>query len=226
MRTLTKLFVLLSMPALAAAAPGLSAVLQRMDAAARSFRNLSAQVTWVTFTAIVKDKSVETGSILVNKPKPHSAEFLIEFTEPSPKKISFRKRQFRIYYPKLNTVQIYDLGKQGKLIDQFLVLGFGTSGKELTDNYQVQVAGEETINGQKATKLELIPKSKSAREQVNKVELWIAESGGYPLQQKVFQPSGDYREATYSDIKLNLALQPDALSLHLPAGVTTEYPGR
>lgn len=197
-----------------------------MDTAARSFRNLTAKVSWITYTAIVKDKSVETGSIVVSRPKPRSVECLIEFTQPDPKKVLFQKRQARIYYPKLNTVQVYDFGKQGKLVDQFLVLGFGTSGKELTNSYNVRVVDEETIGGEKTTKLELTPKSKEAREQINKVELWIVQSGGYPLQQKVFQPSGDFREATYSDIRLNVALPADAFSLRLPAGVTTEYPGR
>ena len=34
-------------------------------------------------------------------------------------------------YPKLKTVQEIDLGKRTDLIDQFLLVGFGTSGQEL-----------------------------------------------------------------------------------------------
>ncbi|MCX6624436.1 MAG: outer membrane lipoprotein-sorting protein [Acidobacteria bacterium] len=224
MRFLANLLVLLAVPA--AAAPGLDAVLDQMDTAARSFRNLSATVHWVDFTAIVNDTSAQSGSLLVRLAKPRAVEILIDITQPDPKKVAFQNRQARIFYPKLNTVQVYDLGKQSKLVDQFLLLGFGTPGKELAKNYTVRVIGEEVIDGQTTAKLELIPKSEQVREQFNKVELWITESGGYPLQQKAYQPSGNYRQATYSDIKLNVALPPEAFKLRLPAGVTTEHPGR
>ena len=33
----------------------------------------------------------------------------------------------QIYYPKSNTVEEYDLGKERAMIDQFLLLGFGSS---------------------------------------------------------------------------------------------------
>ncbi|MGH9631504.1 MAG: LolA family protein, partial [Bryobacteraceae bacterium] len=93
-------------------------------------------------------------------------------------------------------------------------------------HYNIKLTGEEAINGQKAFKLELIPKSAQRLERLKKLELWIAESGTHPIQQKFTQPSGDYTLITYSNVKLNPALSEEAIELKLPKGVKREYPQR
>ena len=45
------------------------------------------------------------------------------------------------------------------------------------------------------------------------------DSGAYPVQQKLIQPSGDYYLFTYSGVKLNPQLTDEALKLKLPKGV-------
>ena len=119
------------------------------------------------------------------------------------------------------------MDKHGEQLDKFLMIGFGTSGTELAKDYDVSVLGTENIKGQAAIHLQLIPKAAEARQYVQKLELWIPEQGDpYPLREKIFEPSGDYRLVTYSDLKINPPLQPDALQLKLPPGVKTEYPGQ
>ena len=87
--------------------------------------------------------------------------------------------------------------------------------------------GTENLHGQPAIHLQLIPKAAEARQYVQKLELWIPEQGDpYPLREKIFEPSRDYRLVTYSGLKINPPLQPDALNLKLPPGVKTEYPGQ
>jgi len=51
----------------------------------------------------------------------------------------------------------------------------------------------------------------------------VAENG-YPIQQKFYQPAGDYMVFTYSGIKINPDLADSALKLHLPKNVKREYP--
>jgi outer membrane lipoprotein-sorting protein len=148
---------------------------------------------------------------------------LIDFSDPDPRTVSFAERRVEIFYPKIKTVQVYDLGKYRNLIDQFLLLGFGSSGSELKKNYDMKVSGEEKAGGETTTRLELVPKSASAREHLTKVELWIS-SAGYPLRQKFHRPSGDYALATYSDLKINTNLSDDTLKLKLPSGVKRQYP--
>ena len=120
----------------------------------------------------------------------------------------------------------YDLGKHKSLVEQFLLLGFGGTGKELQKNYAVKYLGEETVDGQKASRIELIPKSAQVKESYNKLELWISSPGGYPVKQKLFQPSGNYSSVTYSDVKWNPELAPDQLALKLPPQVKRIFPGK
>ncbi len=121
------------------------------------------------------------------------------------------------------TVQVYDLGKYRDLVDQFLLLGFGTSTLELRKNYSVRFIGDDKVAGERTARLELTPKSNAAREHLSKVELWISDAG-YPLQQKFYRPSGDNTLTIYSELKINSNLTEDSLKLRLPSGVKREYP--
>ncbi len=127
-------------------------------------------------------------------------------------------------------MQIVDLGKHGEKLDQFIMIGFGTSGTELAKDYSMKLLGNETVKGQQAVpaiRVELIPRIAEARQYVTKIELWIPPAGDpYPVQEKISQPSGDYRVVNYTDLKINPPLSADALQLKLPAWVKTEYPGR
>jgi len=215
---------------LAAVTAGLNAqdaapVLARLDASAGSFQGAAAQIRRITHTAVLNENSEETGSMMMLRPKMKEVKLLIEFVKPDRKLILFREKKAEIYYPAINTLQIYDLGKQSSLVDQFLLLGFGTPGKELEKSYQVKYLGAETVEGQKTDHIELTPKSAKVREHLKKAELWISQSG-YPLQQRYQENSGNHTTITYSQLKINPALSQAELALSLPKDVKREYPNR
>ncbi|HYP08916.1 MAG TPA: hypothetical protein VER03_21980 [Bryobacteraceae bacterium] len=169
---------------------------------------------------MIDDKSTEVGQIALKKAGTRDLQVLINFTKPDARVVAFRGRKAEIMYPKLKTVQEIDLGKRTELVDQFLLVGFGTSGQELQSNYSVTYGGEETIAGQKAHKLLLTPR----REKLQAMELWIADAGGYPVQQKYVQPSGDYHLFTYQDVKVNPQLGEEAFKMVVPKGYKREFP--
>ena len=197
-------------------------VLGQMDQSAAKFTGLTADLTKVTYTKVIDEKSTESGPIMLKKQGPKDLQVLIDFTKPDAKTVAFRGRKAEVFYPKLKTVQEYDLGKQKGMMDQFLLVGFGTTGRDLKANYAIKYIGDETISGQRAHKLELTPNSAQIKDKLQKLELWMVESGAYPLQQKFIQPSGDYYLFTYSGVKLNPQLTDDSLKLKLPKGVKRE----
>ena len=200
----------------------LSAVLARMDQGAAGFHGMSADLTMVTHTAILDDNTTENGSIKMSKSK-SGTEALIDFTsETNRRTIAFLDKTIQLYFPKLNLVQIYKLGRKANLLDQYLLLGFGTSGKDLTKGYEVQFAGTEQVNGQDTSKLVLTPKTAGVKEQLSKVEIWLPEKSGYPVQQKFYNPSGNFRLATYTNFQLNPPL--GAIKLNVPPNAKIEYP--
>lgn len=204
-------------------------VLQRLDQAATRFQAMTAQVTYLTHTEVLNEDATESGDVVMKKAAAGEVLGLINFTGPDRRSVTFEKRSVQIFYPKINTLQIYDLQKHGEQLDKFLMIGFGTSGIELAKDYSMTVAGTESLKGLpgQTLHLELIPKSGEARQYVKKLELWIPEHGEpYPLREKITEPSGNSRTITYSDLKINPPLSPDALKLKLPPGVKKEYPGR
>jgi outer membrane lipoprotein-sorting protein len=203
-------------------ADDLQAALSRMDSAAAEFHGMAADMTMVVHTAILDDNTTENGNVKMQKGK-HGTEALIEFTGTKDQRsVGFMDKTVQIYFPKLNLVNIYKVGKKANLLDQYLLLGFGTSGKDLTKGYEIQVGGTEQVNGGPATRLVLTPKDAAMKEQINKAEIWLPTGSGYPVQQKFSFPSGNYRLVTYSNFKLNPAL--GSLKLQTPKGAKVEYP--
>ncbi|HEX5034417.1 MAG TPA: outer membrane lipoprotein carrier protein LolA [bacterium] len=207
-----------------AAAQSASAALARLDSASAGFKAATAHIERITHTAIINESLTELGSLRLLRNK-GAVQLYLEITKPDAKTYAFRERKAEVYFPKIQTVQEYDVGKQKGLVEQFILLGFGTSGKELAKSYEVKYIAEESIGAQKASRLELSPKSAKTREYFTKVELWINPEGR-TLRQRFYQPSGDTTTVTYSNLVWNPPLTPAELSLKLPAGVKREYPQR
>jgi outer membrane lipoprotein-sorting protein len=131
----------------------------------------------------------------------------------------------RVYYPKINTVQVFEVSKSADPV-KFVLIGFGISGTELARDYDVSVLPNDGAVPN-SVHLQLLPKLADAKQYVTKVELWIPEQGGpYPQREKITQPSNDYRLVMYSDLKINPVLKNDALQLKTAPGVITEHPGK
>ncbi|MCS7026622.1 MAG: hypothetical protein NZV14_17635 [Bryobacteraceae bacterium] len=185
---------------------------------------MKAKIRKLTYTAVIRDTTEELGEIAMRRGKNRDMEVRVDFSQPDAKTWAFRGRKAELFLPKINTVQEYDLGKHGRLLDQFLLLGFGSLSKDLEKSYIIKLLGEEILGGRKTSKLELIPRSSQARQHLAKVEIWIPTDSSYPVQQKFDQGSGDYTLVTYSEIKLEPFLPDSAVRLILPKGVRREYP--
>ena len=186
-----------------AAQPTLESVLGLMDKSAQDFRSLSADVEHVKYTDVVKDTSVETGHFHVRRDE----KMRIEFLKPDERTILRTGDQLYVYTPKINRVEEYDLGKNRQLVDQYVLLGFGTKVENIRKSYDIALKGEEELDQKKTVVLELTPKSETLRRQISKIQIWIDESSWLPLQQKFFETgSGDYFLFHYTNLMKNLKL--------------------
>lgn len=187
---------------------------------------MSAKIERIDYTAVFKDAARETGSIIMLKKKNGSVEMRIDFTQPDPKQVSYADKKVQSYLPKINTVQIVDVGKIDSFISQGILIGFGSTSKDLQKRYNMRLLGEETIEGKPCTRFELVPREDSPIMKVKKIEIWLANSDGYPLRQKLYQGAGDYNQATYSDLKINPAISENDVRLNLPKNVKKEFPSK
>jgi outer membrane lipoprotein-sorting protein len=201
-----------------ARAEALSDILGRMDRAAQEFKAVSAKLKRLSYTAVL-DESSEINGVMRLKRARNGIVGIVEFGEPEPRVFHFSGHEFQIYYPKANTVEIYDAEKYTKTMDQVLLLGFGTSGAELKRNYDIKAGGAEMVGSERATRIDLTPKSSELRKLLVKVELWIPEGQSNPVQAKFTEPSKNFELATYSDLQVNPALPDSVFELKLPPGV-------
>ena len=82
-----------------------------------------------------------------------------------------------MFYPQTNEAQEVDLGKNRGVVDQFMLLGFGSNSAELKSAYSVTLGGADSVNGEKATRILLVPKDPEILARVKKCELWISDKG-------------------------------------------------
>jgi outer membrane lipoprotein-sorting protein len=217
--------VLVCLPAYSAAL-SLNEVLAKLDQNAQGFRAMTAKIERLDYTAILKDTSKESGNIVLLRRKGSQVEMRIDIALPSNKNIGYAEKKVQIYLPKLNTVQIYDVGKYDSLISQGLLIGFGTSAQDLQKSYNLKILAEEQVGGKASTRVELTPKGSSPLLSLKKIEVWFGNQDGYPVQQKLFENSGDYKLATYTEMKINPAVKDQDVRLALPKNVKKEFPAK
>lgn len=219
MRTLLTVLCLWAGASVGLQGQSVDAVLSRMDKAAPAFHAMSAEVKMTTHTAIIDDTEVESGTFKMQRLKGQEVRAVLDFSgESDARQIGFLGKIVRIYYPKLKTYQDYDLGKNSDVLNQFLLLGFGSYGRDLAGSYEITSEGEEKLEGLDTTKLSLVPKNADVAKRLSKIEMWVPKDAAYPIQQRFTEPSGNYRIVTYSDIKLNSSMK-GKLELKLPSGV-------
>jgi outer membrane lipoprotein-sorting protein len=196
-------------------------VLAMMDKSAADFRSLTAALENTKYTDVVKDSSTETGHIFVRRDQ----KMRIEIQKPDPRTILRSGDSLFVYTPKIKRVEEYDLGKNRAMVDQYVLLGFGTKSQNMLKSYDVKLTGEEQLDGKKTFVLELTPKSDEVRRQITKIQMWIDESSWLPIQQKFFETgSSDYIQFHYSDVMKNLKINDSRFKQDWPKDVNRVKP--
>ncbi|MDP9170705.1 MAG: hypothetical protein M3N54_08820 [Acidobacteriota bacterium] len=208
------------------AADPLTDVYARIDKAAGKFTSMAADVKDDDYTSIVQDHDIRQGTIKLKRMK-NGTSMLIDFTGKSARSIALAGGVLRVYYPNTKQEQVWDVANKRSLIDEFLLLGFGATSAEIRKSYDVSYVGPESIAGQPATCIRLIPKSAEVLKQVKSADLWISDSAGLPVQQRFStSASGDYKLVTYSNMKPNPSLSEKDLQLKIPKDVQIQQMGK
>jgi outer membrane lipoprotein-sorting protein len=214
---LSVLLVVFSVPAAAPQSHGpytLEGVLNQLDSQAGHFQGLSANVERTKVTVVVNDRATSTGTILL-----HGDKMLLQMKPPDARTILRTGDSLFVYTPGLNRVEEYNLGKNRALVDEFMLLGFGTAGKQLQESYQVNLVGEPNLDDKKTVELELVPKSQAVKNQFSKIDIWLDPSTWVAEQQQFYESgSGDYSIVRYSNIVRNPRIPDSEFKPHWPKG--------
>jgi len=208
---------LAALPGRAATPPDqktLETVLQQINVAAANFHSTSADFEFDSVeTDPVPDKDVQKGTVYYQRTGASfqtAAHFKEDNGRPSPKIYTYSKGIFKLYEIGIN--QVTTFSKAGKF-ESYLMLGFGASGKDLADKFDIKYLGTEALNDGKASvkteKLEMVPKDADLRKTLPKVTIWVDPDRAISLKQVLELGSGSYKVNVYFNIKTNVALSPD-----------------
>jgi outer membrane lipoprotein-sorting protein len=199
-------------PAQTGAASERDAVLAKMNHSAAGFKSAQGDFEFETYTKLVDEKDRQQGHIYFRR-SDKGVDAAFNIVGKVPKQVVYKDGLIRIYEPRINQVTERDVSKNKSDVEAFLSLGFGARGDDLLRDYDVKMAGWETINATRTAKLELVPKNEKMRQTYAKIVLWVDPERDVLLQQQFFEPSGDYRLASYNNMKLNGNLSDDYFRL-------------
>ena len=190
----------------------LEAVLAKMDKASANFKSAQANFQWDQYQKVVDETDVQKGQVYFRR-NHNGIDAAFHITSPGAKSIVFKDGKLRMYEPKIDQITERDAGKNKADVEAFMSLGFGGRGHDLLKSYQVKMTGWETVDQVKTARLELVAISAKVQNMLSRVVLWVDPERDISIKQQFFEPSGDYRLAHYTDIKLNSKISDNVFTL-------------
>jgi outer membrane lipoprotein-sorting protein len=191
----------------------LERVLRKLDEAAANFRSTSADFEFDSVeTDPVFDKDVQKGTVYYER-KDGAFKMAAHIREVNrklvPKVYVYANGNFKLYEKLTN--QVTTLSKLSQY-ESWFMLGFGASGKDLAAKWEIKYLGQETLDGVKTEKMEMVAKDPAVRKNIRKVTMWVNPENGVSLKQLFDQGATTYRVSVYFNIKTNEPLPADAFT--------------
>ena len=200
--------------AYAAPQEDLNSVMRRLDAAAANFHSTSADFEFDSVTTDpIPDKDVQKGKVYYErngKTFQMAAHIETENGRPEPKIYGIFAGVVKLYEKLTN--QVTTFSKLGQF-ESWFMLGFGASGKDLEEKWEITYLGPEMLDGIKTEKLELVARDPAVKKNLPKVTVWMDTERGVSLKQVFDEGPGQKRVSVYFNIKVNQPLPKDAFTL-------------
>jgi outer membrane lipoprotein-sorting protein len=198
----------------ALAADNLQKVLHELDVAAANFHSTTADFEFDSIqTEPIPDKDVQKGVVYYER-KGNAFQMGVHIREVNgkvvPKVLTISRGVSRLFERMINQVTTFT--KVGKY-EGYLELGFGASGKDLAEKWNIRYQGSEVIDGVRTEKLELVAKDPAVLKILPKVEIWVDPERGVSLKQVFDEGQGQSRVCHYFNIKTNQPLPADAFAI-------------
>jgi outer membrane lipoprotein-sorting protein len=210
---LVALLMMVSRAGLAAPADSKDEVLRKLDAAAAGFHSAAAVFQFDSYqTDPIPDTDVQKGTVYYLRDAKgfKMAAHIREVNgKPVPKVFIFSGGILRLYEEKID--KLTTLSKLSQY-ESWFMLGFGASGKDLEEKFDIKYLGSEILDGVKTEKLELVPKDTAVRKNIPKVTVWMDTERGVSLKQLIDEGPGQYRVSVYFNIRINQPLPADAFT--------------
>lgn len=193
----------------------LTGILNKMENAHKQMKNLKAELVQEKVNPQIGSKDSDYG-MLIYKPGvgKEKGKLRIDYTKPGVKTLSVIGENYTFYEPKLNQALKSTVSKATKGKTAANLVGLDGSLKALINNYNMEIAGDASVNGQMTSILRLIPKTRS---DFTSIDIWVSQSG-LPVQWKMVERNGDYTVITLKNTQINTNIADSAFVVNLPGG--------
>jgi hypothetical protein len=210
---LTILFAALT-PLTVLRAEDLNGVLAKLDAAAKNFHTTAASFEFDTVqTDPIPDTDIQKGDVYYQRSGTSfqmAAHITSDDNHPAAKAYIFSGGVLRESDTgKASDAKTYT---QAGKYESYLMLGFGASGHDLQEKWNLKYLGSEVVDGVKTDKLELVAKDPTVRQNIPKVTIWLDTARAVSLKQVFDEKDGTTRTCRYSNFKVNQPLPAGAFS--------------
>jgi outer membrane lipoprotein-sorting protein len=216
------LVALILLPARAMiAADELQTVLNKLDSAAARFHSTEAHFKFDTeLLDPVPDTDIQEGTVYYQR-NGTAFKMAAHIDKVNGKAVtrvySYAGGVLALYDQPANQVTRFSKASQ---YESYLMLGFGASGKDLGDKWEIKYLGPESVDGVKTEKLELVAKDAAVRKNITKVTIWVDTERAVSLKQRFDEGPSTYRICTYSNFKTNQPLPGDAFTFKTDSQTT------
>jgi outer membrane lipoprotein-sorting protein len=203
----------------------LARVLSQMDTSSAKFQDVQAEITVDLFTTVVQDHEIQKGKAAFRRVSGSMEMFTQIQTDngqASERDLLYKNGDLYFYQPALKQETIFSSGANRGEYDSLLATGFGASGKELAAAWTVTLQGMESVDGVQTAKLDLVAKQANVRSNISHITVWVDLARDISLKQIMYQPSGDSRTVTYSNIRYNTHPPASLFTLKVASGTQVQ----
>jgi outer membrane lipoprotein-sorting protein len=196
----------------------------QMDASARKFQDVQADISVDNYTAVVQDHQLQKGVTAFRRAgSAIEMAMTLDKGQPGERDILYKNGELDYYQPGAKQETIFSAGANRAEYDSLLATGFGATSKDLNAGWEVAWQGMEDVNGTQTAKLDLVPRLSNIRNNISKLTIWVDLARDISLKQVMLQPSGDSRTVTYSNIRYNAHPANSLFTLKVANGTQVQH---
>jgi outer membrane lipoprotein-sorting protein len=139
-----------------------------------------------------------------------------EYKEPDHKVYVITEDMYTAYFPALKRAEEVPIKKfLGKRMFRFLAVGQRIG--DLARYYDFRLAPQSEVKG--TNLILLTPRSRTVRDHVAEMKIWVDETTGLPRQLQYFEPDGDTTLLSFEDMRTNVDVAANLFKITLPSDV-------
>src|SRR5882672_1688284 len=192
--------------------PTLARILDQWDRKQQESVTLVASFTERKELKLLAKPVVSHGELYYSRPN----HVRWEYKEPDHKVYVITEDMYTAYFPALKRAEEVPIKKfLGKRMFRFLAVGQRIG--DLARYYDFRLAPQSDVKGTHL--LLLTPRSRTVRDHVAEMKIWVDETTGLPRQLQYFEPDGDTTLLAFEDMRTNVEVAADMYKITLPSDV-------